>query len=64
MVKILSGPLSQQQNPNRHEPTRKPQLDLLEKDEVKAKRPSMWHVVFYNAPTPLRSPNKSNVRSC
>src|ERR1700704_164558 len=48
MVKTLSGPLSQQQNPNRLEPTRKPQLDLLEKDEVKAKRPSMWDIVFYN----------------
>src|ERR1700747_3696593 len=48
MIRIRSGPLSQQQNPNRLEPTRKPQLDLLEKDEVKAKRPSMWNVVFYN----------------
>jgi ATP-dependent Clp protease adaptor protein ClpS len=48
MIRTLSGPLSQQQNPNRLEPTRKPQLDLLEKDEVKAKRPSMWNVVFYN----------------
>ena len=27
---------------------RKPGLDLLEKDEVKAKRPSMWNIVFYN----------------
>jgi ATP-dependent Clp protease adaptor protein ClpS len=26
----------------------KPGLDLLEKDEVKVKRPSMWNVVFYN----------------
>jgi hypothetical protein len=40
MVKTFSRPLSQQQNPNRLEPTRKPQLDLLEKDEVKSKRPS------------------------
>jgi ATP-dependent Clp protease adaptor protein ClpS len=23
-------------------------LDLLEKDEVKEKRPSMWNIVFYN----------------
>ena len=23
-------------------------LDLLEKDEVKTKRPSMWNIVFYN----------------
>ena len=48
MVKTLSGPISQQQNPNRLEPNRKPQLDLLERDEVKAKRPSMWNIVFYN----------------
>src|ERR1700746_3610448 len=48
MIRTLSGPLSQQQNPNRREPTREPQLDLLDRDEVKAKRPSMWNVVFYN----------------
>ena len=48
MVKTLSGPLSQQQNPNRLEPTRKPQLDLLEREEVKTKRPTMWNIVFYN----------------
>jgi len=48
MVKTLSGPLSQQQNPNRLEPTRKPQLDLLEKNEVKTRRPSLWNIVFYN----------------
>jgi ATP-dependent Clp protease adaptor protein ClpS len=48
MVKTLSRPLSQQQNPNRLEPTRKPRLDLLERDEVKTKRPSMWNIVFYN----------------
>jgi ATP-dependent Clp protease adaptor protein ClpS len=48
MVQRFSRPLSQQQNPNRLEPNRKPKLDLLEKEEVKAKRPSMWNVVFYN----------------
>ena len=48
MVKTFSRPLSQQQNPNRVGPIRKPELDLLEKDEVKAKRPSMWNIVFYN----------------
>src|ERR1700694_715049 len=48
MVKTLSRPLSQQQSPNRVGPIRKPRLDLLEKDEVKAKRPSMWNIVFYN----------------
>jgi len=26
----------------------KPGLDLLEKDEVKTKRPRMWNIVFYN----------------
>jgi ATP-dependent Clp protease adaptor protein ClpS len=48
MVKIFNRPLSQQQNPNRLEPTRKPRIDLLERDEVKTKRPSMWNIVFYN----------------
>jgi ATP-dependent Clp protease adaptor protein ClpS len=48
MVKTLSRPLSQQQNPNRVEPIRKPDLDLLEEDEIKTKRPSMWNIVLYN----------------
>src|SRR5260370_19327497 len=48
MVKTLSRPLSQQQNPNRVGPIWKPGLDLLEKDEAKSKRPSMWNIVFYN----------------
>jgi len=48
MTKILSGPFSQKQNPNPFEPFDKPGLDLIEKDEVKAKRPSMWRIVFYN----------------
>jgi ATP-dependent Clp protease adaptor protein ClpS len=48
MVKTFSGPLSQLQNPNRLEPTQKPRLDLLERDELKTKRPSMWNIVFYN----------------
>ena len=48
MVKTLNRPLSQQQNPNRVGPIRKPGLDLLEKDEVKTKRPSMWNIVLYN----------------
>ena len=48
MVKTSTGPLSQQQNPNRVEPIGQPRLDLLEKDEVKAKRPSTWNIVFYN----------------
>jgi ATP-dependent Clp protease adaptor protein ClpS len=48
MVEKFNKPLSQQQSPNRPEPTRKPRLDLLERDEAKAKRPSMWSIVFYN----------------
>src|SRR5580704_17202451 len=48
MVKTFSRPLSQKQNPNRVEPIQKPGLDLLEKDEVKAKRPSMWNIVLDN----------------
>jgi ATP-dependent Clp protease adaptor protein ClpS len=48
MGKTFGKPLSQQQNPNRVELIRKPGLDLLEKDEVKTKRPSMWNIVFYN----------------
>jgi ATP-dependent Clp protease adaptor protein ClpS len=48
MAKTLSGPILQQQNPNRVEPFDKPELDLLDQNEVKAKRPSMWNIVFYN----------------
>src|SRR3984893_15125176 len=48
MVKTLSRPISQQQNPNQVEPIGEPRLDLLEKEEVKAKRPSIWNIVFYN----------------
>ena len=48
MIKILSGSVSQKQNPNPFEPFDKPELDLLQKDEVKVKRPSMWNIVFYN----------------
>ena len=48
MMKPLSGPSSQKQDPNRVSPVDKPRLDLPEKDEVKTKRPSMWNIVFYN----------------
>jgi ATP-dependent Clp protease adaptor protein ClpS len=48
MMKTLREALSQKSNPNRAEPVEKPGLDLLEKDEVKEKRPSMWNIVFYN----------------
>src|SRR6202048_237258 len=48
MMKTFSGPFSQKQNPNRVSRVDKPGLDLLDRDEVKAKRPSMWNIVFYN----------------
>jgi len=48
MTKILSGRFSQEQNPNPFEPFDEPELDLLEKNEVKVKRPSMWNIVFHN----------------
>jgi len=48
MMKTLSEALSQKPNPNQAQPIGIPELDLLEKDEVKAKRPSMWNIVFYN----------------
>ena len=48
MIKILRGPLSQKQDPNRVVPVYKPELYILEKEEVKVKRPSMWHIVLYN----------------
>src|ERR1700751_5711197 len=48
MIKTARAPLSQGQGPHRIEPANKPGLDLLEKDEVRPKRPSMWNIVFYN----------------
>src|SRR6266446_4821920 len=48
MTKILSGPFSQKQNPNPFKPFDEPEIDLLEKNEVKVKRPSMWNIVVYN----------------
>jgi ATP-dependent Clp protease adaptor protein ClpS len=48
MVRTFKSPRLQQQNPTRVEPIRKPGVDLLEKHEVKSKRPSMWNIVFYN----------------
>jgi ATP-dependent Clp protease adaptor protein ClpS len=48
MVKTFSRPLSQQRTPNGVGPIRKPGRDVLEKDEVKTKRPRMWNIVFYN----------------
>ena len=48
MVKTLSRPVSQQENSHRVGPIQKPGLYLLERDEVKTKRPRMWNIVFYN----------------
>jgi len=48
MIKILSGPLSKNQNPNRVDPFDIPELDLLQKNRTKVKRPSMWNVIFFN----------------
>ena len=48
MTKIFSGPFSQKQDPTRVTPIDKPEHDLLDRDEVKVKRPSMWNIVFYN----------------
>src|SRR5467141_462987 len=48
MIKILSGTLAQKQDPNRVAPVDTPELDLLDRAEVKTKRPSMWNIVFYN----------------
>src|SRR5438105_4111822 len=48
MVRTFKSPRLQQQNPNRVEPIRKPGVDILEKHEVKTKRPSMWNIVLYN----------------
>jgi ATP-dependent Clp protease adaptor protein ClpS len=48
MKKVVSDPILQNQNPHHGEPVNKPRIDLLERDEVKTKRPSMWNIVFYN----------------
>src|SRR5271156_4682400 len=48
MMKAAGEPLSQNHDPDHAEPFNKPGRDLLERDEVKPKRPSMWAVVFYN----------------
>ena len=48
MMKAAGKPLSQNHDPDYAESVNKPGLDLLEKDEVKPKRPSMWNIVFYN----------------
>src|SRR6266436_1824981 len=48
MMQTFGSAFSQKQNPNPVVPIEKPRLDLLEKDQVKPKRPSMWNIVLYN----------------
>jgi ATP-dependent Clp protease adaptor protein ClpS len=48
MKQTLGNAPSQKRNPKPVETIEKPGLDLREKDEVRAKRPSMWNVVVYN----------------
>ena len=48
MLKAAGEPLSQNQNPHPSEPVNKPGLGLLERDEIKTKRPSMYNIIFYN----------------
>jgi ATP-dependent Clp protease adaptor protein ClpS len=48
MVKAFDRTLAQKQNQNSDESIEEPRLDLLEKNEAKAKRPRMWNIVFYN----------------
>jgi ATP-dependent Clp protease adaptor protein ClpS len=48
MVKAFVRIVSQQRDHKRDQSIEKPRLDLLENNEVKAKRPSMWNIVFYN----------------
>jgi ATP-dependent Clp protease adaptor protein ClpS len=48
IMETLNGLFSQKRNPHYLEPVNKPGLDLLEKNEVKAKRPRMWNIVFYD----------------
>ena len=48
MMQTVENALSQKRDPSPVEPIDKPRIDLLEKDEARAKRPTMWNVVFYN----------------
>jgi ATP-dependent Clp protease adaptor protein ClpS len=48
VMQRFENTLPQKRDPSPVEPVEKPRVDLLEKDEVRAKRPSMWNVVFYN----------------
>src|SRR6201996_8127132 len=48
MVKAFDRTLSQKQDQKGDESIGEPRLDLFEKNEVKAKRPRMWNIVFYD----------------
>src|SRR5690349_2764318 len=48
MIEAFDRTLSQKQNQKSDEPIEEPRIDLLEKNEVAAKRPRMWNIVFYN----------------
>ena len=48
IVEPFGRTLAQKQNQKGDESIEEPRLDLLEKNEVKAKRPRMWNIVFYN----------------
>jgi ATP-dependent Clp protease adaptor protein ClpS len=48
MMKAAGVPLSQNHDPDDAKPGNKPGFDLLDKDEVEPKRPSMWNIVIYN----------------
>ena len=47
MMQTVENALSQKRDPSSVEPIDKPRIDLLD-DEARAKRPTMWNVVFYN----------------
>jgi len=48
MTTTANEPLSQNQYLHRGKPVHNPRLDLLEKGEVRVKRPSIWNIVIYN----------------
>jgi ATP-dependent Clp protease adaptor protein ClpS len=48
MMQTFENVLFQKRDPRPVEPIEKPGLDLLDKDEIRTQRPSMWNVVFYS----------------
>src|SRR5690242_19354854 len=48
MVQTFGNALSQKRHPNPVQPVEGPGIDFLKVDEVRAKYPSMWNVVFYS----------------